>query len=141
MTLIFVLVLVLILAYNNTATGEGVYPIRLDKSNIHGRGIFATRDIREGEIIELVPVILFKRDEVAEGCLLKDYDIRYDENNTAMMFGYGAIYNHSFDNNAQWNFVDDQTLKITAKKDIKNGEEILVSYGRGYWATRGNPST
>ena len=46
-----------------------------------------------------------------------------------MVFGYGSIYNHSFDPNADWkqNFRT-QSMVYRAIKPIKKGEEILVNY-------------
>lgn len=115
---------------------EEVFPIRFDSSPIHGRGVFATRDIKEGEVIELVPIVLFDRKGLAENNKIRDYDIRYDDENSAMMLGYGAVYNHSFNNSADWMFLDDKTMIITANRDIKKGEEIFVNYGSNYWETR-----
>ena len=32
------------------------------------------------------------------------------------------------------NVVIDSNLRVIALRDIKKGEELLVSYGRGYWS-------
>lgn len=136
------LFVILILIIERLTIRMSKYPFEMRNSAVHGRGVFATRRIAKDEIIEHVPVILFDPQDIKEGTILKDYDIHYDDYKLAMMFGYGAIYNHSFENNAAWNFKDDKTLLITANRDIECDEEIFVNYGPNYWLARPqlNPS-
>ncbi len=132
-----VIILLLLIERCSVKLGTGQFPIELGDSPVHGRGMFASRDIRRGEVIEIVPVVLFKRDDVKPGTIIRDYDIDYaDGVHTAMMLGYGAVYNHRNDNSADWTFKDDKTMIITANRDIKKGAEIFVSYGDGYWRHR-----
>ena len=51
-------------------------------------------------------------------------------------FGYCSMYNHSDTPNATWEILDEEKIKITVTKNIAEGEEIFVSYGREYWKTR-----
>jgi len=37
------------------------YPIEVNYSLIHGRGVFATRDIKKGDIIEECPVLVMNK--------------------------------------------------------------------------------
>ncbi len=135
--LILIVVIVLLLIERFGVKTGGQFPIELGQSLVHGRGMFASRDIKQGEIIEEVPVVLFHRDEVKPGTIIRDYDIEYTDGvHSAMMLGYGAVYNHSDDNSADWTFRDDKTLIVKANRPIKKGDEIFVSYGAGYWNHR-----
>lgn len=134
---LLILIAVILVPYKVGGGESSQFPIRLGDSPIHGRGMFATRDIQKGEIIEEVPVVLFARDDVKQGTIIRDYDIEYTDGvHSAMMLGYGAVYNHSDDNSADWTFRDDKTLIVKANRPIKKGNEIFVSYGAGYWNHR-----
>jgi len=101
---------------------------------IEGRGAFATKNYAKGDIIEICPGILQKTDD-AHG-KIRDYLFRFDEDYSMIGFGYCSMYNHSDTPNATWEILDEEKIKITATKNITEGEEIFVSYGREYWKTR-----
>jgi len=127
---------------NNYQTIEYLDPkIIIKKSSKGGRGIFATRDYQEDEVIEVCPIIV--QDDTFSG-LMRDYlftfsDRNVDKNKKAVAFGYCSMYNHDDDNNATWSILNPEQMKIIAKKEIKNGDEIFVSYGSGYWNSRKTP--
>ena len=55
----------------------------------------------------------------------------------AVFFGHGSIYNHSDDPNADYKInVNKRIATIKASRDIKKGEEILISYGDGWFKSR-----
>jgi len=127
-------------------TSQCIKPqIELKKSNVHNRGMFANEYIPEGSIIEEVPLISYVSYDDIDKTILKDYVISMPENfnkkdtsNSSVMLGYGSIYNHSDNNNAQWNFITDEKMIVTATKDIFPDQEIFVNYGKGYWNSRGD---
>lgn len=135
-TLLILLILFLVFTRNSTTTPTQKFPIECRDSPIHGRGIFAIRDIKKGDIVETFPVILFDRTDINEKSVIRDYDIIYRGSKNAIMFGYGSIYNHMDDNNSEWYYINERTMQITAIKDIKKDEEIFVSYGPNYWGRR-----
>lgn len=97
-----------------------------------GRGVFALRDIKKGEIIENCPAIILtpKERKHLEKTLLTYYIYPWrSTRSAAMVLGYGAIYNHSYDSNADWlqNFRTN-CMVFRAVKPIKKGEEITVNY-------------
>lgn len=102
-------------------------------SDIHGRGVFTTKDIGIGEIIEICPVIVMPVNQVAliHATKLHDYYFLWGENEKkcAIVLGYGSIYNHSYDPNAEYypNY-EEGTLSVFCFKDIEAGEEITVNY-------------
>ena len=74
-----------------------------------GRGVFARRLIRQGEVIERVPVLVLPTEEVknCEGWSgLAGYCFLWGEGTLALALGYGSLYN----------------------QDIAPGEEITVNY-------------
>lgn len=113
--------------------------IILKSSDIHGLGIFATKRIKKGELIEECPILPLPIEPGERSSLLMNHrfawpkGIGWREHVIAM--GYASYYNHSNDPNADWDSdVENGTFKFTALKDIKVGEEIFVWYGdENYW--------
>ena len=116
------------------------FPIEVGDSEIHGHGVFATRKIVKGAIIERCPYIVIDDDDVAEANRLQDYLFTSpdEEGDYLCVLGYGMVYNHSDSPNAEWEIDDDDIrfVRFTALREIKKGEEILHSYGQEYWTTR-----
>ncbi|MCQ6560256.1 SET domain-containing protein [Paenibacillus mendelii] len=95
------------------------------------RGVFASRDISKGELIHEAPVIPYPNEEheFIEKTILADYVYEYGANHTAILLGYGSLFNHSYTPNATYeiNFAN-HTFDFFAYTDIKAGEEILINY-------------
>lgn len=97
-----------------------------------GRGIFALRDFRKGELVEKSPVQPFSLADKKKilKTSLKNYYIESDDGKfNCIMFGYGSIFNHSSDPNAKVDF-DKAKKNVIFKtiKNIKKGEEITFNY-------------
>lgn len=98
-----------------------------------GLGVFAAQDIKDGESIEEVPVILLPEEQIADLAKTKllDYFFAWGEKleQAAIALGYGSLYNHSYEPNARFveNF-DKNTITYWAIKDIKKDQEILMNY-------------
>ena len=102
-----------------------------------GRGVFAVHAVEAGATLELCPTL-----EVADGDvsgLLGDYVFRSGENpeNVILMLGYGMLYNHSAQPNAE--YVEDEPgwIAFVALRPVEAGEEITIDYGAEWWDTRG----
>jgi SET domain-containing protein len=102
----------------------------------HGRGVIATKDIAKGETIEVCPVLELTSDE-ANG-VLTDYIVGLgdDVDGSALMLGYGSLYNHAEDPNAEYLHETDDAYSFVATRDIAAGEEVTISYGKEWWASR-----
>ena len=106
--------------------------IVIKKTTRHGRGVFALRDFKKGEVVESCPVLTFspKERKNLEKTQLSHYIYPWRSTRGAsLVFGYGSIYNHSYSPNADWK----QNFKTTsmvyrAIKNIKAGEEITINY-------------
>ncbi|MFC7365870.1 MULTISPECIES: SET domain-containing protein [Bhargavaea] len=95
------------------------------------RGVFATCDIDKGTLIHQAPVIAYPNDqhEHIEQTLLADYAFEYGLNHTAILLGYGMLFNHSYEPNATYEIsFENHTFDFYAHTSIKMGEEILINY-------------
>jgi len=101
-----------------------------------GRGVVATENISKGEIIEVCPVVEISQNEKEfienKSEILKFYYlIQEDLKRCCLMLGYGSIYNHSQNPNADIEYEEDNSqkhLQFRALKDITKGEEIVYDY-------------
>lgn len=110
--------------------------IAFGNSNVSGRGVFATEKINKGEIIEECPFIIAKLSELKNTTMM-DYVYKLNEEECAVVLGYGFLYNHSNDPSAVWRAdKNNKIIKFIALKDIEVGEEIFHCYGPEYWQTR-----
>lgn len=97
-----------------------------------GRGVFALKSFKTGEVIEICPTLRMTPTE-RKHCsktILDYYMYPWKSTRSAsLVLGYGSIYNHSFDPNADWkqNFKT-KTMVYRAIKPINKGEEITVNY-------------
>ena len=113
---------------------------RIKKSNIDrkGRGLYATKDIKEGtRIIDYVGKIITKKQteesekfDNAKPIYLFNLNNRYDLDGD-FKWNTARLVNHSCDPNCE---VEGKGLEIwiTAIKFIKKGEELSYDYGFGY---------
>lgn len=105
-----------------------------------GYGVFATKNIKEGDLIEKCYCIKATDTFPEVPFPLKDYTFNYPQgdvtNETIQVIplGYGSIYNHDDVPNAKWeNAEEEMYFDFTAIKNIKAGEEICTYYGASYW--------
>lgn len=106
--------------------------IEIKNTRKKGRGVFALKNFKEGEIVESCPVITLtpKERKYCEKTILNFYIYPWKSlKSAAVVLGYGSIYNHSFTPNADWvqNFKTN-SMVYTTIAPIKKGEEITVNY-------------
>lgn len=118
---------------------ESPTKIYVDKSPVHGWGVFAKEIISEGEIIEECPLLTLPISPGESTPLLIDYRFNWPSGNEwveqVVTLGFGSLYNHSEIPNAYWTSdLDKKTFKFIATKQIEPNEEIFVWYGdENYW--------
>jgi SET domain-containing protein len=117
-------------------------------SVVHGRGVFAKKNILENDLIERCPMIKLdfsskyhcdlqildyvyaKPCRPCDHCRQHGYDLY-------MIMGYGMVYNHQDNANANISFdYNNLTADITAIKDIPADNEIFISYGPMYFLNK-----
>lgn len=103
------------------------------KTTKYGRGVFATIQYIQDDVIEVCPVIVLGKEERSkiDGTKLFDYYFSWgaEEDEAAIALGFGSLYNHSYTPNAKYlKKYNRNEIHIVALKTIKVGEEILVNY-------------
>lgn len=111
---------------------------RIAPSAIHGNGVFATRLISKGQVIERCPCIILEPGWQRVATVLHDYLYCWPKegDGRAIVLGQGSLFNHDAKPNADW--VTDEAGRqcvYHAVRDIQPGEEILINYGDDYWST------
>ena len=108
------------------------------KSTIHGFGVFAKKNFRKGDTIEECPYIVSGQEKKHPKKVQEYLFSGPTKKTTLILLGYGCVYNHSKNNNADY-YSDDKKKVIVfyAIKKIKKGEEIFSNYGKLYWKSRG----
>jgi hypothetical protein len=113
--------------------------IYIDKSPIHGWGVFANTLIEENEIIEECPILNLPINKGDSSDLLIDYRFNWpqglDFEEQVVGLGYSSLYNHSSDANAFWvSDIPKRTFKFISNRKIQKDEEIFIWYGDiNYW--------
>ena len=126
-------------AQNNGAI-PGLSRIIIDEEKKHhaGSGGFATKDFKEGDIVEVCPLVRIPYEHIRNNGL-NDYvfSLQDASGDTACVLGYGAVYNHNDDPSLTYVYSDNKKFMIyKATRYIKNDEELTVSYGTGWWNAR-----
>ena len=110
-----------------------------DTGGERGRGVFALRDFKEGEVIEVAPVIpvskrnVYDNGEAPDGYLL-DWDGNYEDEEYCMPLGFIMLYNHSDTPTIKLDQdFDAYTMTAYAMRDIKKGEELCWNYNCDIW--------
>lgn len=104
-----------------------------------GWGVFATKPILEGEVIEECPLFTLPIQPNVPNNLMIDYRFNYPSGGECeelvIPWGYGCLYNHSNEPNAFWqDHPRYKAFQFIAKRDIQPGEEICTYYGgEAYW--------
>ncbi|KAG0637981.1 hypothetical protein HOY80DRAFT_888651, partial [Tuber brumale] len=108
-----------------------------------GRGVFATRKIEAGTVVDTAPVIILNKeqfDNYIQHSLLLHYSYNWPRArgttgkytmHQAIVLGLGSMFNHSsLGQNVGWRRdLEKEVIVYTALRDIAEGEELLISYG------------
>lgn len=111
------------------------YPKVVVKKSFHGRGIFAQEDIKKGiKIMQYIGKRLSTKEADEKP---NRYIFEINENwslDGSPMWNTARYFNHSCRGNAESTMEEgSDRIFISAKKNIKSGEEITFNYGREYF--------
>lgn len=103
-----------------------------------GRGVFTTRRIKKGEIVEIAPVIPIGKKAVPDDVPPDGWVLDWDEDTKgreyAIVMGYVMLYNHSEHPNIELESdLDEMTVTAIAIRDISPGEELTWDYACEIW--------
>lgn len=107
------------------------------KDTKRGFGVFTKKAIASNTVIEHSPFSSCwesKWSNTPEGLRKIVFTFPKGIDNYVIALGYLSIYNHSDDNNANWE-TSHSGLYVKTIKDINPGEEIFINYGQAYWAS------
>ena len=98
-----------------------------------GRSVYSAYPIQKGDLIEVCHVIELKAFElpIIHKTTLHDYYFLWgaDQNACAIALGYGSLYNHSVNGNAEYILdFENKTIDFIALVNIEAGQEITVNY-------------
>lgn len=107
--------------------------IEIRPSPIHRYGVFAEENLQTKDIIEESPIITITKNTKD----LCNYVFYWDEQQSALAFGCGSMFNHSDMPNACY-YADKKrgVMVFTASRPIQKDEEILIDYGKNWFSTR-----
>jgi len=112
--------------------------IRLARSKIHGLGVFANKNFRTGQTVEVCPCIIVSDAELADQTELSNYAhfMEHKKDEYAIVtLGFGSLYNHSNKPNAEWEELEKEDRIFIVMKTIKPirvDEEITIYYSEYY---------
>ncbi len=97
--------------------------------NEKGRGVYATMDLRKGEVVERAQVLVIHDREVTWEGTISHYTYYWGRKSFAIALGNGSLYNHSYDPNVKYD-IDTKKGRIvfTTLREIRRGSELLINY-------------
>ena len=123
---------------NKASAGKKKACVSIGASTVSGRGVFALKKIRDGDIIERCPALEVTDKDI--GGELLNY-VFYGSNEAArlVVMGNGMLFNHSSTPNVAYYREETELgpeLVLYALRNIRKGEELFYSYGDEWWSTR-----
>ena len=102
--------------------------VRLGRSTLGGRGVFAKTDLAADIVVEVAPVLLLHRaDGDHAGSLARyvfEWDDESDESAYAMALGLGAMFNHSGNPSCRYLRADDDEGHRPTRRRNRGGDII-----------------
>lgn len=104
--------------------------VEIKESPIHGKGVFATRDIEAGEILAVSHVTLLHHNEQLPELIATLEFPWNDEYYALCLSDVGSFFNHYKNFNAKVLSQDKESLTQTfvSVRNIKKGEEVFIYY-------------
>ncbi len=98
-----------------------------------GRGVFTTRNIAAGTVIEISPVIVLtsKERKTIEKTKLFDYIFEWGTRRRfgCLALGYVSLYNHDYNSNCDYEMdFEHKVMTIKTVKSVKKGVELSINY-------------
>ena len=101
--------------------------VYIEESSIHGKGVFAARDFRQGEVIGIITGTVEENPDPDCEYTCWFYDEYAEEYYTVLPSAPFMFLNHDNEPNADWS-----TPVLVARCDIQQDDEITVHYGEEF---------
>lgn len=104
--------------------------VTIKNTKKYGRGLYATRDFKKGEIIERSPLVVLNEvdSKVIHVTILCLYAFEFNKKLAAIALGNGSLFNHSKRPNVIYDSKGKEMI-FRASKGIKKGEQLFIDYG------------
>ncbi|KAF9267535.1 cytidine deaminase-like protein [Marasmius fiardii PR-910] len=110
---------------------------RIGISPSNTRGVFASRPIRQGTLIEISPVLLISKEEYEKHgkyTVLDHYTFKWRDGRMALALGLGSLFNHSDKPNISYTLdFTTETISYRTARDVEPDEELLIVSGHSLW--------
>lgn len=105
-----------------------------DTGTAKGRGVFASRSIAAGEVVEVAPVIVLTAPWRPLPIRLRSYPFAWGNltkgpKSIALAMGYGSMYNHANPANLRYEAITEgHYMRYVADRNIAADEEMTINY-------------
>ncbi len=104
-----------------------------DTNSAYGLGVFTNKDIAQGELIEICPVVALPHalNNLPIEIRTRVYDVSdmLSEVAYVLVFGCGSFYNHSSQENIHYTFEsDNRAMRYKACRHISSGQQLFINY-------------
>jgi len=104
------------------------HKISIERSPIHGWGVFTIDDIQENTLIIQSPGIILKGPSAYIIKEIAEYTYPFNRD-VILCFGYASLINSSDEPNVKFEVdIENKIINITTIKNIKSNEEITFKY-------------
>eukprot|EP00668_Euglena_longa_P019349 GGOE01024084.1.p1 GENE.GGOE01024084.1~~GGOE01024084.1.p1 ORF type:complete len:182 (-),score=12.64 GGOE01024084.1:67-555(-) len=93
-----------------------------------GNGVFASAEFKEGDVVEVCPIITIKPVHVDHPLFDFLYSVG-DGQHKGVVLGYGMLYNCSQSANVQLERLPDGLFRFVATQSVHQGEELIMAPG------------
>ncbi|KAF8320630.1 uncharacterized protein EI90DRAFT_3001764 [Cantharellus anzutake] len=112
-----------------------VFGLQIKATPATGRGVYASRHIPKGTLIEVSPVLLFSQQEYeayGKHTILDSYVFHWRRMNAwALALGLGSLFNHSQTPNITFSLdYGTMSIRYTTSRALAPGDELCICYGR-----------
>lgn len=101
-----------------------------------GRGVFAAKSFKRGDLVEAAPIIKIPdRDvDLIDQTALADYYFKWGDNHFALVLGFGSLYNYSITPNLSFKAdLPNHVMTFRAIKSIRKDQELTIDYQCDLW--------
>lgn len=107
--------------------------VKIKTTKEFGKGVYATRDIYAGELIEVCEILVLSEvdTKVLNSTDLQWYTFVYNSTQDCLVLGNGEIFNHSDDANVSYklkSYKDRKVMVFMSIKDISEGSQLFTDY-------------